>query len=199
MKTEKQKMLSSELYRANDAELVADKMRCRKAMRRLNQSLPETADWEEAKAELLPNAHKSVYIEPPFYCDYGDNIHVGESVFMNFNCTILDVAPVSIGNRVLMASNVQLLTAGHPLDVQRRVYDFVEYGLPITIENNVWLGGGVIVLPGVTIGENSIIGAGSVVTQDIPANVIAVGNPAKVLRVLTDEEKEDRGPLGQGL
>ncbi|MDD1781351.1 sugar O-acetyltransferase [Enterovibrio sp. ZSDZ35] len=199
MITEKQKMLSGELYRASDAELVADKIHCREAMRRFNQSLPDSPEWTQAKLDLLPNAHESVYIEPPFYCDYGIHTYIGESVFMNFNCTILDVAPVTIGDRVMMASNVQLLTATHPLDVQRRVRELVEYGLPITIGNNVWLGGGVIVLPGVTIGENSVIGAGSVVTKDVPANVIAVGNPAKILRALTEEEREDRGPLGQGL
>ncbi|KXF79957.1 sugar O-acetyltransferase [Enterovibrio coralii] len=199
MKTQKEKMLSGELYSANDDELIADKMRCREAMRRFNQSLPDSPEWKQAKADLLPNAHESVYIEPPFFSDYGIHTYIGESVFMNFNCTILDVAPVTIGDRVMMATNVQLLTATHPLDIQRRVRELVEYGLPITIGNNVWLGGGVIVLPGVTIGENSVIGAGSVVTKDIPANVIAVGNPAKVLRELTDEEKEDRGALGQVL
>lgn len=105
---------------------------------------------------MLPNAHDSLYVEPPFYCDYGLHVTIGENVFMNFNCTILDVAPVTIGNRVMMANNVQLLTATHPLDVQRRVYDLVEYGLPITIGDNVWLGGSVIVLPGVTVGKTAL-------------------------------------------
>ncbi|USH01650.1 sugar O-acetyltransferase [Grimontia kaedaensis] len=193
MKTEKQKMLSGELYRASDEELVADKMRCREAMRRFNQSLPESDEWKTAKRDLLPNAPESVYIEPPFFCDYGIHVTFGENVFMNFNCTILDVAPVTIGNRVMMANNVQLLTATHPLDVQRRVYDLEEYGLPITVGDNAWLGGGVIVLPGVTIGKNCVIGAGSVVTKDIPDNTIAVGNPAKVVRDLTAEEIAERG------
>lgn len=193
MKTEKQKMLSGELYRASDEELVADKMRCREAMRRFNQSVPESEQWKTAKRDLLPNAPDSVYIEPPFFCDYGIHVAFGENVFINFNCTILDVAPVTIGHRVMMANNVQLLTATHPLDVQRRVYDLVEYGLPISIGDNAWLGGGVIVLPGVTIGKNCVIGAGSVVTKDIPDNTIAVGNPAKVVRELTAEEIAERG------
>ncbi|KKD58325.1 maltose acetyltransferase [Grimontia sp. AD028] len=192
MKTEKQKMLSGELYRASDEELVADKMRCREAMRRFNQSVPESDDWKRAKRDLLPNAPDSVYIEPPFFCDYGIHVAFGENVFINFNCTILDVAPVTIGHRVMMANNVQLLTATHPLDVQRRAYDLVEYGLPISIGDNAWLGGGVIVLPGVTIGKNCVIGAGSVVTKDIPDNTIAVGNPAKVVRELTAEEIAER-------
>ncbi|WP_394212687.1 sugar O-acetyltransferase [Enterovibrio calviensis] len=192
MKTEKQKMLSGELYLASDPELVADKMRCREAMRRFNQSLPESDDWKAAKRDLLPNAAENVYIEPPFFCDYGIHTEIGENVFMNFNCTILDVAPVRIGNRVMMANNVQLLTATHPLDVGRRVFDLEEYGLPITIGDNVWLGGSVIVLPGVTIGKNCVIGAGSVVTKDIPANRVAVGNPACVVRELTEEEVAER-------
>lgn len=192
MKTEKQKMLSGELYRASDSELVADKKRSREAARRFNQSLPETGEWKTALRDLLPNAHDSLYVEPPFYCDYGLHVTIGENVFMNFNCTILDVAPVTIGNRVMMANNVQLLTATHPLDVQRRVYDLVEYGLPITIGDNVWLGGSVIVLPGVTVGKNSIVGAGSVVTKDVPDNVIVAGNPARIVRELTAEEVAER-------
>lgn len=192
MKTEKQKMLSGELYRANDSELVADKKRCRDAMHRFNQSVPETEQWKTALQDLLPNAHDSLYVEPPFYCDYGLHVSIGENVFMNFNCTILDVAPVTIGHRVMMANNVQLLTATHPLDVQRRVHDLVEYGLPITIGDNVWLGGSVIVLPGVTVGKNSIVGAGSVVTKDVPENVIVAGNPARIVRALTVEEVSER-------
>lgn len=192
MKTEKQKMLSGELYRASDSELVADKKRSREAARRFNQSLPETEEWKTALRDLLPNAHDSLYVEPPFYCDYGLHVTIGENVFMNFNCTILDVAPVTIGNRVMMANNVQLLTATHPLDVQRRVYDLVEYGLPITIGDNVWLGGSVIVLPGVTVGKNSIVGAGSVVTKDVPDNVIVASNPARIVRELTAEEVAER-------
>ncbi|WP_407332590.1 sugar O-acetyltransferase [Enterovibrio sp. 27052020O] len=192
MKTEKQKMLSGELYLASDPELVADKMRCREAMRRFNQSLPESDEWKSAKRDLLPNAAENVYIEPPFFCDYGIHTDIGENVFMNFNCTILDVAPVRIGNRVMMANNVQLLTATHPLDVARRVFDLEEYGLPITIGDNVWLGGSVIVLPGVTIGKNCVIGAGSVVTKDVPANSVAVGNPARVVRELTEDEVAER-------
>ncbi|PML75508.1 sugar O-acetyltransferase [Enterovibrio norvegicus] len=188
MKTEKQKMLSGELYRASDPELVADKTRCREAMRRFNQSLPDTDEWKTAKHDLLPNACETLYAEPPFYCDYGQHITVGKGVFMNFSCTILDVAPVTIGDNVMMANNVQLLTATHPLDVQRRVGNLEEYGLPITIGDNCWIGGGVIVLPGVTVGKNCVIGAGSVVNKSIPDNSVAVGNPCRVVKTLSEDE-----------
>lgn len=132
---------------------------------------------------MIPQS-QGAYLEPPFRCDYGANITLGKNFYANFNCVVLDVAPVVIGDNVLFAPNVQIYTAGHPLDVKSRVEEGIEFGTPITIGNNVWLGGGVIVCPGVTIGDNSVIGAGSVVTKDVPANVVAAGNPCRVIRTL---------------
>ncbi|MDF2152694.1 sugar O-acetyltransferase [Vibrio sp. CAU 1672] len=183
MKTEKQKMLAGEPYDAWDSELYHERVECRKTLRVLNNSIPDTAEWREAIDRLIPDS-SGAYLEPPFRCDYGANIKLGQNFYANFNCTILDVAEVRIGDNVLLAPNVQLYTAGHPVDVKARVEEGVEFGLPISIGDNVWLGGGVIVCPGVTIGANSVIGAGSVVTKDIPANVVAAGNPCRVLRTI---------------
>ncbi|WP_172564157.1 sugar O-acetyltransferase [Vibrio navarrensis] len=187
MKTEKQKMLSGEAYDAGDQELLQARLSCRKTLHSLNNSLPLSEEWRAAIDELLPNSYQA-YIEPPFRCDYGTNIKLGKNFYANFNCVILDVAEVSIGDNVLFAPNVQIYTAGHPIDVKGRVEDGVEFGLPIRIGNNVWLGGGVIVCPGVNIGNNSVIGAGSVVTKDIPDNVVAVGNPCRVVKQITENE-----------
>jgi maltose O-acetyltransferase len=171
-------MLAGELYLAGDPELVADRKRCEELMRAYN------ADGELAVlAELLGALGKQAYIRPPFFCDYGYNITLGDNVFANFNCVMLDVVRITIGDRVQMASAVQLLAADHPLDAEERASGR-EFGRPITIEDDVWLGGGAIVCPGVTIGRASVIGAGSVVTRDIPAGVVAVGNPCRVLREL---------------
>ncbi|EGU46310.1 acetyltransferase [Vibrio ichthyoenteri ATCC 700023] len=183
MKTEKQKMLAGEPYQAWDETLYAERIACRKTLQQLNNSLPDTEQWREAIDRLIPNA-QGAYIEPPFRCDYGENIVVGKNFFANFNCVVLDVAKVTIGDNVLFGPNIQLYTAGHPLDVKGRVEEGIEFGLPITIGDNVWLGGSVVVCPGITIGENSVVGAGSVVTKDIPANVVAAGNPCRVIRPL---------------
>ncbi|OEE91085.1 sugar O-acetyltransferase [Vibrio crassostreae] len=186
MKTEKQKMLAGEPYQAWDKELYAARIECRKVLQKLNNSIPGTSEWEAATQELIPGCEHA-HLEPPFSCDYGSNIKLGKNFYANFNCVILDVAEVTIGDNVLLGPNVQILTAGHPLDVKGRVEEGVEFGTPINVGNNVWLGGGVIICPGVTIGENSVIGAGSVVTKDIPANVVAVGNPCKVLKAIDNE------------
>ena len=133
------------------------------------------------------NINKVVYLEPPFRCDYGSNIKLGKNFYANFNCVVLDMAEVTIGDNVLFAPNVQVLTAGPPLDVKSRVDEGVEFGTPITIGDNAWIGAGVIICPGVNIGKNSVIGAGSVVTKDIPDNVVAVGNPCRVLKPIDNE------------
>ncbi|WP_045497471.1 sugar O-acetyltransferase [Vibrio hyugaensis] len=177
MKTEKQKMLAGEPYDAWDQELYQARIECRKVLQKLNNSIPDTDEWRSA----IPDA-EGAFLEPPFRCDYGSNIKLGRNFYANFNCVVLDVAEVHIGDNVLFAPNVQIYTAGHPLDVKGRVEEGVEFGTPITIGDNVWLGGGVIVCLGVTIGENSVIGAGSVVTKDVPPNVVAAGNPCKVIR-----------------
>jgi maltose O-acetyltransferase len=181
LKTEKQKMLAGEPYQAWDEELYAERIACRKVLQRLNNSIPDSDEWRTAVDELIPDSN-GAYLEPPFHCDYGSNIKAGKNFYANFNCVILDVAEVHIGNDVLLAPNVQIYTAGHPLDKKSRVDEGVEFGTPISIGDNVWIGGGAIICPGVTIGENSVIGAGSVVTKDIPANVVAAGNPCRVIR-----------------
>ena len=181
MKTEKKKMLASEPYNSWDESLLHERIECRKVLMELNNSIPTTQQWRNAIDCLIPGSQKA-YLEPPFRCDYGTNIKLGKNFYANFNCVVLDVAEVRIGDNVMFGPNVQVYTAGHPLDVQSRVVDAIEFGKPISIGDNVWLGGGVIVCPGVTIGEGSVIAAGSVVVKDIPANVLAGGNPAKVIR-----------------
>jgi maltose O-acetyltransferase len=173
-------MLAGELYDAGDPELLAERARCEELMRRFNAE-PE----EEARAailrQLLGGVGEDAYVRPPFFCDYGYNITLGAGSFLNFNCVILDVVPVTIGDRVLIASAVQFLAADHPRDVATRSTG-LENGRPIVIEDDAWIGGGAILCPGVTIGRGSIIGAGSVVTRDVPAGVVAAGNPCRVLR-----------------
>lgn len=142
-------------------------------------------DAGEILAELLGSMGRDVWVRPPLYVDCGESIHIGDGTQINFNLTALDVAPITIGRDCLIGPNVQPLTAWHPIEPQPR-RDKLESASPITLEDNVWLGGGVIVLPGVTIGENSIVGAGAVVTSDIPADSIAVGNPARVVRSVTE-------------
>lgn len=184
MKTEKQKMLSGELYDASDKELTEERLNARLLLKKINDL---TEDQEKTKNELLkkliPNKEKNVFIQTPFYCDYGTNIELGESVYFNFNCVILDVMKVYIGSRTLIGPNVQIYTATHPINYKERASG-LEFAKAISIGEDVWLGGGVIVCPGITIGDRTVIGAGSVVTKDIPSDVFAAGNPCKVLRKL---------------
>ena len=183
-RTEKQKMLAGELYWAADPALVAERKQARTLTRSYNNT---TEDELEQRSQILSELFGSVginiEIEPPFYCDYGSNIYAGTGLYMNFGCVILDCNTVHIGNDVLCAPYVQIYTAYHTTDPKPRLAD-LECAAPVTIGNNVWLGGNAIVCPGVTIGDNTTIGAGSVVVKDIPANVIAVGNPCRVLRQL---------------
>ena len=182
--TEKEKMLAGELYLAADEELVAQRLKARR-LARLYNATTETDDEQrrEILSQLFGAIGETISIEPSFQCDYGSNIFVGNNFYANFGCILLDCARIEIGDNVLLAPNVQLYTAYHPTDPQVRLGG-KELASPITIGHNVWLGGGVIVCPGVRIGDNTIIGAGSVVTKDIPANVIAVGNPCRVIRHL---------------
>jgi maltose O-acetyltransferase len=182
METELQKMLGSELYDAGDSELMAMRMNARRLFTKYNKT--DYDDYEGRKGiltELLGSFEGNIDIQAPFYCDYGSHIFAGKNVFMNFNCIILDCAKVTLGDNVFMAPNVQLYTAYHPVIASERIKG-PENAAPITIGNNVWLGGGVIVCPGVTIGDNTTIGAGSVVINNIPSNVVAVGNPCKVVK-----------------
>jgi maltose O-acetyltransferase len=189
MRTEKEKMIAGEMYVPLDPELTAE----RRTARLLFKALNETGDDEKDKRQeilgkLLPNSQPDIWIEPPFYCDYGYNIYAGERVFFNFNCVVLDVAPVYIGSRVMCAPNVQLYTATHPLNAEARSSGR-EYAKPIRIGDDVWLGGGVIVCPGVSIGDRAVIGAGSVVTRDIPSDSFAAGNPCRVIRAIDQQEE----------
>ena len=183
MKTEKEKMLAGEYYLANNAVLVEERTKCKTLLKKLNiEEYILTGRAKQILSELLPHAHKSIYIEPPFHCDYGYNIFCGENVYFNVNCVVLDVMAVTLGNNVFCAPGVQLYTATHPLDAIARRSK--ENAKPITIGNDCWIGGGAIICPGVTIGSRCVIGAGSVVTKDIPDDSLAAGNPAVVIRKL---------------
>jgi maltose O-acetyltransferase len=184
MKTEKEKMLAGELYNALDLQLSIERQRARDLLKRLNDS---REDEQEERVKILKELfgkETDAYIQPPFYCDYGTNITLGRNVFFNFNCVVLDVAPVQIGDYVLLGPSVQVYTATHPLSATERRRG-LESGQAIDIGSDVWVGGGAIICPGVTIGARSIIGAGSVVTRDIAPDVIAVGNPCRVIRALS--------------
>ncbi|MGI6450174.1 MAG: sugar O-acetyltransferase [Desulfitobacteriia bacterium] len=182
--TDKEKMLKGQLYQAFAEELSRERQKAKELLWEYNLSPPGTIEKrKEIITRLLGKVSSNFWIEPPFYCDYGYNITIGENFYANYNCTILDCAQVKIGDNVMCGPNVSLFTAGHPLDFQIRNQGW-EYAYPIIIGNNVWLGGGVIVNPGITIGDNAVIGSGSVVTKDIPANSLAVGNPCKVIRKL---------------
>lgn len=184
MKTEKEKMLAGELYDASDDQLSLERRQARLLLQQLNQSRDDEEDLRNLLlSELIPQGGKGLWIEPPFYCDYGNNITTGEKVFFNFNCVVLDVMPVTIGSNVLFGPNVQIYTATHPMDWQERA-KWLEFAKPIVIGSDVWIGGSAIINPGITIGDRSVIGAGSVVTKNIPADVFAAGNPCKVIRSL---------------
>jgi maltose O-acetyltransferase len=183
-KTEKEKMLAGELYSGADPQLVTERLRARELCRAIAELAPQAPAAE--RAELLAQlfgAATDATITPPFFCDYGRNIELGEGVYFNFNCVLLDVAKISIGNHVLFGPAVQIYTASHPLDADQR-RSGLELGKPIRIGHDVWLGGGAIVCPGVTLGDGTVIGAGSVVVRDIPAGVFAAGNPCRVIREL---------------
>lgn len=182
MVTELEKMIAGSPYDPKDSELTAMRLRCRGLIRKFNAALPnEKRLRTQALQELLGSMGQGVWIEPPFHCDYGSNLFLADQVYMNFNCMMLDVAPIHIGRGTMLATGVQLLTAEHPIEAAPRRAG-VEFASPITIGEDVWIGGGVIVCPGVTIGDRTVIGAGSVVTKNIPADVVAVGNPCRVLR-----------------
>ena len=191
-KTEKEKMLATELYLAFDTELFEERQLAMDLLYEFNNLHPRKAqERKDLLKKLFGSLGENFWVEQRFHCDYGYNIEVGDNFYANVGCTILDCAPVTIGSNVLLAPGVSLYTAGHPADTGQRVAG-LEYAYPISIGNNVWIGGNAIVLPGVSIGDNTIIGAGSVVTKDLPANVIAVGNPCRVIKdtntVLDDKQ-----------
>ena len=190
MMTEQEKMESGLLYDATAPELLVKLQATRDKLFELNYRLrpSQTEEREQLLREIIGTTPERFTIVSPFFFDFFHNIHVGKNFFANYNCIMLDEAPITIGDNVLIAPNVGLYTAGHPTDVERR-NEWLEYAWPITIGNNVWICAGVSIAPGVTIGDNTIIAAGSVVANDIPAHVVAGGNPCKVLRAITEEDK----------
>lgn len=188
--TEKEKMIAGLAYLANGKELSEERLHCRNLLFEFNQAPPKNfGQRKQVMKKLLGKTGNMFYFEPPFRCDYGYNINIGENFYANFNLTVLDCAPVNIGNNAMFGPNVALYTAGHPLhhDLRNQLYEWAQ---PINIGDNVWLGGNVVVNPGVTIGNNAVIGSGSVVVKDIPDNVFAAGNPCKVIREITEADKE---------
>ena len=187
MMTNRERQERGLMYRLDD-DLINEMRGARRRLQALN-----TADWSDLETlrrlakELLGKAEDAL-ITPPFFCDYGSHIEVGKNFFANFNCTILDVAKVTIGDNCFMAPNVAIYTAGHSIHPETRNAGW-EYGRPVTIGDNVWIGGSVVICPGVTIGSNVVIGAGSVVTKDIPDGVVAYGNPCHVVRPITEEDR----------
>jgi maltose O-acetyltransferase len=188
--TEKERMLSGKLYMATDSELGKDSAKGRKLIRLFNQTTEEQGRYRiELLKDLFEKTGEKLYIEPPFHCDYGCNIMIGENFYANYDCIIIDVCKVKIGNNVFFGPRVGIYTATHPIDAAVR-NTLLESGKPITIGNDVWVGGNVIINPGITIGNNVVIGSGSVITKNIPDNVIAAGNPGKVLREINETDKK---------
>lgn len=202
--TEWEKAQAGYLYLPGDQELRDWRLACREKCFAFNQTSPgESEKKAEILAELFGETHGDFAIRPPFWCDYGFNITLGRGFYANHNCVILDGARVTFGDSVFIAPNCVFTTAGHPTDPDLRAEGY-EFSLPITVGNRVWFGAGVTVLPGVTIGDDSIIGAGSVVNRDIPSGVIAAGNPARVIRKITPEDRnkypihpDDLGKIGR--
>ncbi len=185
MPSEREKMLAGELYNPLDPDLVAGRERARDLCQALNAAREaETEVRRHILRELFGAGGDTVWMQPPFFCDYGTNIELGERVFFNFNCVVLDVCRVRIGDCSLFGPGVQILTPMHPLNAELRRR--AEYGKPVEIGSDVWVGGGAIILPGVRIGSRSVIGAGSVVTRDVPEGVFAAGNPCRVVREITE-------------
>lgn len=182
MKTEKEKMLAGEMYNAADPELVADRSKQRKLIRQYNESLDDEFEKRVSLLkQILGSTGENLYMEPTIRFDYGYNTHVGENFFANFDCTILDVCKVKIGDNCMFGPSVHIYTATHPLHPVER-NSGKEFAKPVTIGNNVWIGGHATINPGVTIGNNAVIASGAVVTKDVPDNVVVGGNPAKVIK-----------------
>lgn len=181
MSSEKDKMLKGLFYNAKDEQLVRERDRARRLLYEFNHLSPDEKERKREIIRKLIKAKGSFHIEAPFYCDYGYNIEVGENFFASFGCVILDVNKVTIGDNVLLGPYVQIYTASHPTDPIKRLSG-EEFGKPVVIGNNVWIGGGAIICPGVKIGNNVTIGAGSVVTKSLPDNIVAVGNPCRIIK-----------------
>ncbi|HKK68100.1 MAG TPA: sugar O-acetyltransferase [Bacteroidales bacterium] len=182
MKSEKEKMLEGEPYDAHCKEMITIRTRVKRILHKLNVTEYYTDNFKDVMHELCPNSAKDIHLEPPFHCDYGENIHAGEGVFINFGAVILDGAKVTIGKKTLIAPGVHIYTARHPVNIEdRRKWEDCR---PVTIGEECWIGGHATICPGVTIGDRAVIGAGALVAKDIPADSLAVGNPARVIRKL---------------
>lgn len=189
-KSVKEQMTSGDPYFANSPELASLRQHAQRTCYRYNQIDPKNYKERKSVIKGLFGATTNMFhIEQPFYCDYGFNIEIGDHFFSNYHLTILDGAPVKIGNNVMFGPNVSIYTAGHPIHHEIRNTN-LEYALPVTIGNNVWIGGNVVINPNISIGDNTVIGSGSVITKDIPSNVVAVGNPCKVIRKIEEKDKE---------
>ncbi|MEO9524952.1 MULTISPECIES: sugar O-acetyltransferase [Pseudomonadota] len=189
MKIEKEKMLAGELYDPADSQLCRERDRCRDLCLLLNTTREDQKDERQRLLSELFGKQTDAWVQPPFFCDYGSNISLGTKVFFNFNCVVLDVAPVTIGSNTLFGPSVQIYTATHPINAAER-RKWLESAKPIMIGSDVWVGGGAIICPGVAIGDRSVIAAGSVVTRDVPPDTVVAGNPARVIRALPPEASE---------
>ncbi len=189
--TDYEKMHSGEIYDPNNEDIFNEQIKCLNRLYDFNATRPtELEKRSEMLKDMLAEVGENCYIEPPFHSNWGGkNVHLGNNVYFNFNATMVDDTHIYIGDYTLLGPNVVIATAGHPISPELRE-KALQYNMPVHIGKNCWLGAGVIVLPGVTIGDNTVIGAGSVVTKDIPANVVAVGNPCKVLREISEHDKE---------
>ncbi|MCR3906967.1 MAG: sugar O-acetyltransferase [Tenericutes bacterium] len=188
--TEKEKMLSGKLYLASDEELIQMRQNARSILDVFNSTMfNETKKRRDLTYQLFGRVGENVKVNKPFYCDYGVNIFVGDNFYANYDCMIIDVGEVRIGDNVFFGPRVNIYTAGHPIDKDVRNTQ-LEYGKTVTIGNDVWIGGNVVINPGVTIGSNVVIGSGSVVVKDIESNVVAAGNPCKTVRKITQEDKK---------
>ena len=187
----KDKMHTGELYLPGDAEIMKEQLACLDKLYDFNATRPtELAKREMLLKEMFAEIGEGCYIEPPFHANFGGkHVHFGKGIYANFNLTLVDDTHIYVGDHTMFAPNVTVATAGHPILPELREQGY-QYNMPVHIGRNCWLGAGVLVMPGVTIGENTVIGAGSVVTKDIPANVVAVGNPCRVLRPIGEKDKE---------
>ncbi|MDM1292948.1 sugar O-acetyltransferase [Sphingobacterium sp. N143] len=191
MNSSKEKMIAGIPYIDSDGQLFKERQYAKEELKRFNDAEPKQIKFrKQIIQKLFKSTGKRFFLEPPFRCDYGYNISIGENFYSNYNCTILDCAPVTIGENVLFGPNVSLFTAGHPLHFEARNLGW-EFASPIVIEDNVWIGGQVVINPGVRIGKNTVIGSGSVVTKDIPPDVVAAGNPCRVIRHITEADRKD--------
>ena len=182
MKTEKEKMIAGELYNPNDALLKMERLEARRLTRLYNQTMEmESEKRREIIQQLVGTYGENFTIEPTFRCDYGYNIHFGENFYVNFDCVFLDVCAIRIGDNCMIAPGVHIYTATHPIQAEERKAG-VEYGKPVTIGNNVWIGGRAVINPGVTLGDNAVIASGAVVTKDVPAGAVVGGSPAKIIK-----------------